>query len=70
MHRPLGGWRAVSLPQALGGQPRLTPEGQLCRAAFLRIASAEAWSFELASDRRFETSSSTSSSVAFSCSSR
>jgi hypothetical protein len=47
------GWRAVSLPQALGGQSRLTIllvalldttalRGQLCHAAFLRIASAEA----------------------------
>ena len=37
------------------------------RATFLRIATAEAWSFRVASDRRFETSSTTSASVAFSC---
>ena len=43
---------------------------QPCRAAFLRIVSPEAWSFGVASDRRFETSTSTCSSVAFSCSSR
>jgi len=47
------GWRAVSLPQALGGQSRLTNpsllalldttalSGQRCRAALLRIASTE-----------------------------
>ena len=55
-------------PQAcrrLGGQPRLTNRerwllldttalrGQLCRTAFLRIASAEAWSFRVARDRGF-----------------
>jgi hypothetical protein len=43
---------------------------QSCRAAFRRIASAEECSFGATSDRRFETSSATSSSVACSCSSR
>ena len=46
--------------QLLGDQPR--------RAAFLRIASAGAWSCGVSRDRSFETSSATSSRVAFSCS--
>jgi hypothetical protein len=52
---PLG-WRAVSLPQAFGGESRLTnryqwlfwarpPRGSDLPCAFLRIASAEAWFF-------------------------
>ena len=36
------GWWAASLPQAFGGQSRLTtPRSQPSRATFLRIASAE-----------------------------
>ena len=50
-----GTWRPVpahkSLLVALLDTTAL--RGQLCRAALLRIVSAEAWSFRLASDRRF-----------------
>jgi hypothetical protein len=55
------------LSARLTGRPPQT-RGQPRRATFLRIASAEAWSFRVASDRRFETSTSTCSSVASSCS--
>ena len=53
------GRRRAGTRQGMAGS-----ESQPFRASFLRIASAERWSFEIARDCRFETSRATSSSVA------
>jgi hypothetical protein len=59
------GRRRVGTRQGMAGS-----ESQPFRASFLRIASAERWSCEIARARSFETSCATFSSVAFSYSSR